>query len=127
MNEEFIDEIDELSPNQFNNLQLYIPSEFSFITKFLLAVTLDPEKLLTFGITQNMKHNLVLRMGESIQTGIRIKDRLSLNNDIISNMRSLIKAKCHKLKLFINKNITKARNNNSLKIQDPTLYKIIIG
>jgi hypothetical protein len=56
-----------------------MPLHFTFIIEYLIVVTCDnSEQLLLYGITPTRKRNLILRMSESIQKGIEIKDRLTL-------------------------------------------------
>lgn len=105
---ELLTETSELSPGQFQNIQSFIPSNMTFVTQYLLAVTTDDKKLLSYGITQIRKRNLILRMAESIQTGIEIRSRLHFPPEKIQALQQHLRKLCNESKLFVSRNSSKS-------------------
>jgi hypothetical protein len=115
-----ISNVSSLSPTIFNSIQSFLPStSLQFITQYLLAVSCeDPEK---FGISKRKKHNLIMRMTEALKNGYMIKERESLSTNDDKKLRRLVRIKCEEAKIFVNKNISLHRKENSLKITNNIL------
>jgi hypothetical protein len=119
---------DNITPNTFQFIIDSIPAQYKFITQYLLAVCTDDEDVLkSYGISPIRKRNLILRMAESIETGIAIKERELGNVESIREMRRLLRIHCEKTKLYSNKNLSNNKRKSSLKESDPVLYNKILG
>jgi len=128
VSEDLFQDIQTFAPSILEHLKTLLPPNMSFLTQYLIAVSCDdPEKLLQqYGISQTKKNSLIIRMSESIQEGLLIKERLTADNGHLMEIRKFIQRNCIQNKLFCN-----TRKNNrtkmSLKIANPRVYTDVIG
>lgn len=93
-----------LSPDQFSNIQSFIPTNMTFVTQYILAITTPDDRLDDYGISQIKKQNLIFKMAEAIQKGIEIKSRLHFPTEKRQALQQHLRNQCNITKLFISRN-----------------------